>query len=469
MTALPMGPGPEPGERVFLHPAGPLGRFSWALFDWAAQPFFTLVTTFLFAPYFVAGFVGDPVRGQTLWGYGQAAAGLAIAVLAPVLGAIADRSGGRKPWIAVFSVCAVLGCWPLWYADPTNGATVLAILAALALAQIGVEFATVFTNAMLPGIALPGRLGRLGGFGWAFGYVGGLISLVIILGGFAVNPETGLTLLGLEPVAFAGIAEAGARLTGPFSAVWYVLFVLPLFLFTPDLAPKGLGTARAVREGLASIGATVRSLTPRSNVARFLLARMIYQDGLTALFAFGGIYAAGVFGWTTTTLGIFGILLSVFAAVGALAGGPLDDRFGSRAVCMASVAGLALAGLAALSVDRTHVLFVIEVAWAEDATGLFARPAEQAYLACAIAIGVFAGPAQAASRTLLARISPEHRMTEYFGLYALSGKATAFLAPLMISLATAASGGQRAGLLVVVVFLTAGLLLLLPVRERREG
>lgn len=449
-------------------PSGALGRVSWALFDWASQPFFTLVTTFLFAPYFVATFAPDPVAGQSLWGYGQAAAGVFIAVTAPVLGAIADRSGRRKPWIAAFSLCVVLGCWPLWYALPDGGLGVAAVLVALIVAQVGVEFATVFTNAMLPGIALPGRLGRLGGFGWALGYVGGLVSLVFVLGAIAVDPTTGRTLLGLEPLAFSGIVEAGARITGPYSALWYALFVLPLFAFTPDVAARGIGAARAVREGLASIAGTLAHVQRRSNVALFLLARMIYQDGLSALFAFGGIYAAGVFGWTTTTLGIFGILLSVFAAVGAFAGGPLDDRFGSKAVCVASVAGLAIASLAALSVDRTHVLFVIEVPWDDAATGLFARPAEQAYLVCAIAIGIFGGPAQAASRSLMARLAPQDKVTEFFGLYALSGKATAFLAPLAIAVATGVSGGQRAGLLVVVAFFVVGLVLLLGVKERRE-
>ncbi len=450
-------------------PSTARARFSWALFDWAAQPYFTLITTFVFSPYFATVYIGDAVEGQAIWGYGQAAAGFAIALLAPVFGSIADQTGRRKPWVAGFALCLVLGCWLLWYAVPDVGLGVIAVLTALVLAQLGAEFATVFTNAMLPGLALPGRIGRLGGFGWAMGYAGGLISLVIVLGLFAVVPGTGRTLLGLEPLAFSDIEHAGARLSGPFTSIWFVIFVIPLFLFTPRETAPSQPVGHAVRSGLNGLRETLRHAIKEPNIIRFLVARMIYFDGLTALFAFGGIYAAGVFGWTTTTLGIFGILLSVFAAVGALIGGPLDDRVGSKAVCLISVAALAFAALGALSIDRNHVLFVIPVEWQEGATGLFAQPAEKAYLACSVMIGIFAGPVQAASRTFLTRLAPPERITAYFGLYALSGKATAFLAPFAISIATVASGQQRAGLAVVVVFLVCGFFALLTVNERRAS
>lgn len=433
------------------------------------QPYFTLITTFVFSPYFATVYIGNAAQGQAIWGYGQAAAGFAIALLAPVFGSIADRTGRRKPWIAGFGLCLVLGCWLLWYAAPDIGLGVAAVMTALVLAQLGAELATVFTNAMLSGLALPGRVGRLGGFGWALGYAGGLISLVIVLGLFAAVPGTGRTLLGLEPLAFSDIEHAGARLSGPFTAIWFVIFVIPLFLFTPRETAAGQPVADAVRSGLTGLRETLRHALKDPGIIRFLVARMIYYDGLTALIAFGGIYAAGVFGWTTTTLGIFGILLSVFAALGALIGGPLDDRIGSRAVCLISVAALALAAFGALSIDRTHVLFVIPVEWQEGTAGLFARPAEKAYLACSVVIGIFAGPAQTASRTFLIRLAPPERITAYFGLYALSGKATAFLVPFAISLATVASGQQRAGLAVVVVFLVCGFLALLTVNERRPS
>lgn len=449
-------------------PSTKRARLSWALFDWAAQPYFTLITTFVFSPYFVTVYVGDAVRGQAIWGYGQTAAGLAIALLAPVFGAIADRTGRRKPWIGGFSICLMVGCWALWYAVPETGLGLVMVLAALVLAQLGAEFATVFTNAMLPGLAKPGHVGRLGGFGWALGYAGGLVSLVIVLGFFAVVPGTGRTMIGLEPLAFANVDHAGARISGPFSAIWFGLFVLPLFLLTPVEPKRSQKVLAAIRDGLRGLGQTLRSAKNDTNVIRFLIARMIYFDGLTALFAFGGIYAAGVFGWTATTLGIFGIVLSVFAAVGALLGGPLDDRLGSKAVCLVSVAGLVIAAIGVVSIDRTHILFVIPVEWPEEASGLFSRPAERAYLIFAVLIGIFAGPAQAASRTLLTRLVSQDQITAYFGLYALSGKATAFLAPLAIAIATTASGQQRAGLAMVVVFLVVGFLLLLGVRERRS-
>ena len=270
----------------------------WVLFDWATQPFYTLVVTFLFAPYFVNGVVADPALGAALWAYATGIAELIAAALAPVLGAIADSGQPRKPWIAAFSVLLVVGLCGLWLASPGRTDLVPVVLIAFGLAVVGAELATVFTNAMMVSLVSDKRLGTLSGMGWATGYVGGLVSLALVAGLLVADPNTGKTLLGLQPIVpLDATTREGDRLVGPFSAMWYLVFVLPLFLFTPDRTAKPLHT-RAVTASLAQLMRSVKELVRNhGQVALFLLARMLYADGLGAVFAFGGIYAATVFGW----------------------------------------------------------------------------------------------------------------------------------------------------------------------------
>ncbi|MGE0845647.1 MAG: MFS transporter, partial [Flavobacteriaceae bacterium] len=333
---------------------GRRARISWALFDWAAQPLYTLLLTFIFGPYFVARVAADAVQGQSLWGAANAAAGIGIAVASPLLGAIADRGGNRKGWIALFSLAAVAGSALLWLAEPqAPGAVVWLVLAAFVVAALGVEYATVFTNSMLPDLAGPGKVGSLSGLGWGVGYVGGLVSLAIMLCFLVTDPQTGRTLAGLEPPSFlAGIPFAGDRASGPFSALWYLVFVLPLFLFVPEARPQAGGGGVSLRRSFADLVASLKSYGRGSPFLRFLVARMIYADGLGALFAFGGVYAATTFGWGATELGLFGILLTFTGAIGAVAGGRADDRYGPRAVVVATLAALFALAIAAFSTTR---------------------------------------------------------------------------------------------------------------------
>src|SRR6185369_9826848 len=253
---------------------------SWIFFDWAAQPYFTLITTFVFAPYF-AGFVApDPAQGQALWGFATAAAGLMIALLSPVLGAIADASGRRKPWIAGFGALLVIGASLMWFGKPGDPSVVPPLLLAYAIASVGVEFATVFNNAMMPTLVPPDRIGRLSGTGWATGYIGGIVSLVLVLGFLAASPESGRTLFGFTPLfGLDPVTHQGDRITGPLTGIWFIVFVLPMFLLTPDY-PAKRGVSEALREGLADLRQTLSELPKRKSLAAFLLANMIYTDGL---------------------------------------------------------------------------------------------------------------------------------------------------------------------------------------------
>ncbi len=450
-------------------PAGVAAIAGWLLFDWAAQPAYTLVLTFLFAPYFVNQFIGDPVWGQALWGYLTAGAGLAVAVAGPLLGAIADASGRRRAWIALFSLGAVAGLCGLWLAVPGTPGRVPAVAACFILAVVSVEFATIFTNAVMPELMPANRLGRLSGAGWAVGYAGGIVSLVIAAGFMVADPETGRTMLGLKsPLPLDPFAYEGERAIGPFSALWYAVFILPLFMFTLSGEPPRGSSPSPVRQGLVQLRETLRHLRRYRAIIRFLLARMLYVDGLGAIFAFGGLYAASIFGWGTTQLGIFGIMLTVAAAAGALAGGWLDDALGSRTVILAALGGLMAAALGIVSVERDSVLFIVDVPATLPGGAPFTTAAEQVYLAFAIVVGVLAGPLQSASRTYLARAAPRHMMTEFFGLYAFSGKITAFAAPLLVGLVTVFSQSQRAGVAVILVFLAGGFAIMASVPRVTE-
>lgn len=439
-------------------------RVAWIFFDWAAQPFFTLVTTFVFAPFFAAYLAPDPARGQALWGYATGLAGLTIALLSPALGSIADASGRRKPWIFFFSVFLVVGCAMLWWAAPGRPSAVAVALTGFVLATIGAEFATVFNNAMLPSLAPPQRIGRLSGTGWAAGYVGGLISLAITLGFLAASPETGKTLLGHVPLfGLDAASHEGDRAAGPLSALWYMVFVLPLFLLTPD-SPRKLPPGQAVRAGLSNLRQTVADLPSQPNLARFLIANMIATDGLVALFAFGGIYAAGVFGWGTIEIGLFGILLTITGTIGAFVGGRLDERLGPKTIIIAALIVLALTAVAILSIGRDHLFFMVSVAPKAADAGLFSTGAERLYIVLGLIIGAVAGPLQSASRTMLARMAPPGQAAQFFGLFALSGKVTSFMGPMLVAIATDMTQSQKAGMAVLVLFFVAAAFILSGVR-----
>jgi UMF1 family MFS transporter len=437
---------------------------SWIFFDWAAQPYFTLITTFVFAPYFATHVASDPASGQSLWGFATAAAGLMIALMSPVLGAVADASGRRKPWIAAFGALLVIGSCLMWFGRPGDVSVIPSLLLAYVIATIGVEFATVFNNAMMPTLVPPDRIGRLSGTGWATGYVGGILSLILVLGFLAANPETGRTLFGFAPLfGLDPVTHQGDRITGPLTGIWFVVFVLPMFLLTPDY-PAKRRLPEALREGLTDLRQTLAELPKQKSLAAFLLANMIYTDALVSLFAFGGIYAAGTFGWNTIEIGTFGIILAIAGTFGGWLGGKLDDRLGPKRVIAGSMLILLFAIVAILMVE-TDRIFLVPVAPPAAGGALFASAAERAYLVLGCLIGMAGAPLQAASRTLLIRMAPKQRVAQYFGLFALTGKVTSFVGPLLIGVITEVTASQKAGMAVLVLFFVAGLALLARVRD----
>jgi UMF1 family MFS transporter len=432
------------------------GQFSWALFDWANQPFFTVITTFIFAPYFANVMIGNPIVGQTEWAFTQSMSGFLIAVLSPVLGAIADAGGRRKPFILVFQLMLAGGCIALWWAYPHRPDLAGPITWAVVVATVGAEMSIVFNNALLPGIASQGRIGWLSGFAWGLGYVGGLIALFIVLAG-TFYPA----LFGLDTAS-----HQLERLTGPASALWLALFVLPMFLFTPDSGGSArLPFAAAARQGVGSLVSTLRELRRHRNALTFLIAFMLYNDGLAAIIAFGGVYASATFGWTTVTLGIFGIILTSFAIPGAFLGGRLDDWLGSRHTVQIATGGVIVASLGIVSVTADRVLFFLPAEPLAAQRAMFGSRQEMVFMAFALLLGVCMGPMQAASRTMIGRLAPPTMTGEFYGLFALSGRATAWLAPFAIGIVTAHTQSNRLGVACVLVFLVLGFCLLWRVRE----
>lgn len=435
------------------------GILGWMFFDWAAQPFHTLVITFVFAPYFAAHVAPNPTEGQALWGFAAGFGGLAIALLSPVLGAISDATGPRKPWIFGFSVLAVLGVFTLWFVPPAAApAMVWFGLAAFAVALIGFEFAAVFNNAMMPGLVGRDKLGGLSGNAWALGYAGGLICLIAMLALMVGDPESGKTLLGLTPIfGLDPVRFEGDRAAGPLTAVWYVIFVIPLFLFTPD-ASRRERVSGAVRRGLAELWETIRNISKERSLFSFLLSSMVYRDALNGLYTFGGIYAVGVLGWTTIQLGVFGILASITGIIGSIVSGWADNRIGTKAVVVINILLLIAASTLIISTSDTQVLFMTVAAGSGAPDIVF-------YCAGAL-IGAAGGGLQASSRPLLVDQTEPERMGEAFGLYALSGRATAFIAPWSIGIVTTIFDSQRIGITPILALFVIGMLLLIPVRSR---
>ncbi len=432
--------------------------WGWFFFDWASQPFNTLLITFIFAPY-IKEILGDGARAQTLWGFTVGGAGMVIALLAPVLGAIADAQGNRLRWIWLFSLAYVIGAAGLWLAVP-GGENLALVLGFFALGLMGMEFATIFTNSILPDLGSREEIGRISGKGWAFGYAGGLVALLLTLAFFAENAETGRTMLGLAPAfGLDPAAREGTRFVGPLSAIWYMVFMAPFFLWVRDPKPAR-GVPGALRRALGNVLRTVRELPRTPSLFAYLGASMLYRDALNGMYVFGGLYAAGVLGWSVVDTGVFGIVAIVSGAVFAWLGGHADDLFGPKPVIAACIGILTLVAISIVFISRERFFGM--------AVPAGSRVPDIAFYMIGAVIGAAGGVIQSASRSMMVRQARPGRMAEGFGLYALAGKATSFIAPLGIGALTRASGDQQIGITPLIGLFLIGLILLRWVRPEGD-
>ena len=427
--------------------------WGWYFFDWASQPYSTLILTFVFGPYFAtvaaAHFASQGMQvdaanasATAFWTSGQTISGLIIAVLAPVLGAVADGSGRRMPWIWLFSACYVVGASMLWFLMPERP-DLLAAMIWFSIGLIGMEFATIFTNSLMPELTGDGDMGKVSGSGFAFGYLGGIAALVIMLLVLSEDPLTGKTLIGRDPLFGLNAARReGTRAVGPLTAIWYVVFMVPFFFWVREpLRRLRVPVGKSLRE----LWVLILALKSRQSLAAHLLSSMLYRDALNALYGIGGVYAATVLGWSIIQIGVFGIFGAISAALFSWLGGKFDSARGPKPLIRLSMWVLIVVCLVVAGMSRTSFF---GVALADRST----LPDIIFYI-CGCAIGAAGGTLQAASRTMMVFHTTPERATEAFGLYALSGKATTYLGTMGIAIGTALSGSPRLGIAVPLIVL----------------
>lgn len=406
--------------------------WSWSLYDFANSAFTTLVVTFVYATYFTQAIADDPVHGTALWSRGVTITALIVAFCSPLLGAIADRGGYRKLFVVVSTLVCIIATATLYTVLPGQ---VIAALVLVVIANVAYEFATVFYNAFLPDLAPRGRIGTLSGLAWGLGYVGGLLALVFALMAL-VQPET-------PWFGFSTENGENIRATNLVVAAWFLVFSVPFLLWVPEDRSRTSVSGRVFADAFVQLKDTLSEIRKYRQMVRFLVARLVYNDGLVTVFAFGGIYAAGTFGFSFEQVLLFGIVINVAAGLGAAAMGVLDDRIGGKRTIVISLLGLIAASLLAVLATSATWFWI-----------------------AGILLGVFVGPNQAASRSLMGRFVPHQMENEFFGFFAFSGKLTAFIGPFLLGVLTDVSGSQRVGISIVIVLFVLGLLLLLPVDER---
>ena len=413
--------------------------WGWALYDFGNSAFFTVIVTFLYGAFFADVIVpeGD-TPGSVIWANGLTVAGVIIALTSPFLGALADRGGYRRRYLFIATAVAIVGTALLYF--PTPGEVRLALVI-FVIANVAAELAMVFYNAYLPDISTPDIIGKISGYGWALGYVGGVLVMGIALVGFVQADQPWFGIPAGEEALFQNI-----RATTVLVALWFAVFSIPMFRWVPE--PERRETpplGQLLRGTIVQLGTTFKEIKRYGQVARLLAARMIYNDGLAMIFGIGAIYAIEVFGFTIPQAMLWGMAVQVTAGLGAFAMGFLDDRIGGKKTILISLVGLTLAVLLAT------------LAPAESATSM--------YMA-GLVIGIFMGPNQAASRSLLGRFVPLEKETEFYGFFAFSGKATAFVGTAVYAAMTTALGSPRYGAGAIIVFFLIGGLILATVDER---
>ena len=419
------------------------------MYDFANQPFTTLVVTFIYGTFFTKVIAPNEIDGTALWSRGITITAIIVALLSPIMGAIADIGGLRKKFLIFWTWVSIIGALLLWF--PVEGQVVFA-LTAFIIGNVGFEMGGVFCNAFLPDIAPKDKIGRVSGYGWSFGYAGGLLVLALGLLLF-VNPE--IPIFNLDKNLHEHI-----RATNIMVAIWFAFFSIPTFIFVKQEKKKTQKIIPMVKKSIVQVGATFQNIGKYKDLTRFLIARLIYNDGLITVFAFGGIYASGTFGFTFEEILIFGIVLNVAAGIGAFFMGFMDDIFGGKKTIQISNIGLIIACLIAVLAPNATI-----ITFSEPILGFSLLNGKALFWLSGILIGICSGPNQASSRSLMARFIPKNKENEFFGFFAFSGKATAFMGPFLLGLFTQIFGSQRYGIAVVLLFLIVGSIVLHSVDE----
>lgn len=407
--------------------------FAWSMYDFANQPYTTLVITFIYSTYFAKAIAPNEIIGTALWSRAMTITALTVAFLSPIMGAVADKTGHRKLFLIFWTYVCIVGSFALYYPLPGE---IYKALFWVVISNVGFEMGGLFCNAYLPDIAPKDKIGRISGYGWSLGYLGGLIALGIGYV-FLVSPENPM-------FGFSKELGENIRATNIMVAIWFIIFSIPVFMGLSGTAKVNKSSSKNIwSDSFLEIKSTFSNIKKYKELVKFLIARIFYNDGLITIIAFGGIYAAGTFNFTFEDIFLFGIVLNITAGLGAFALGFLDDMIGGKKTVQVSNVGLIFACLLAVFTKS------ITVFWFSG-----------------ILIGIFMGSNQAASRSLMARFIPENKENEFFGFFAFTGKATAFLGPLLLGIVTQVFNSQRHGIFVVVVLLLTGFFLMSRVNEK---
>jgi UMF1 family MFS transporter len=415
--------------------------FAWGLWDWGSASFNAVATTFVFTVYLTGKAFGDDAVVSAQLGWALGIAGVLVALLAPITGQRTDTSGRRKVWLAVNTFIVVI-CLALMFFVQASPSYLLLGLLLLTVGTVFFEFASVNYNAMLAQVSTPRSIGKVSGFGWGMGYIGGIVLLLIVYFGF-IHPDVGL---------FGVTSENGlsVRVSMLIAAIWFAIFALPVLFAVPE--NKAMASVGRPKVGFfrsyAVLGRDIARLwrTSRHTVF-FLIASAVFRDGLTGVFTFGGVLAAGTFGFSASEVIIFAIAANIVAGVATIAVGALDDVLGPKPVIVTSLIGLVICG---------SLVFVLH------------DGGQIVFWTFGLALCLFVGPAQSASRSFLARVIPAGREGEVFGLYATTGKAATALAPFAFAIFVTIGGAQYWGILGIVLVLAIGLGLLIPVKAKQD-
>lgn len=444
---------------------------AWAVFEWARNPYYNVIVIYVFTPYFANSVVGGGAAGQTVVANTIAIAGFIMAIMAPILGVIVDKGGRKKLFIfvalATMGVCSAgLG----FIVPDLPGAIPLGMLL-LATAYCCYTVSELLHNSLLPAAGAPAALPMISGMGLAMGNIAGVVMLLGLMAAQNFNPWVQAQPEGIGP------------LSGPIVAVWLGLFIIPFFLFMPD----NLGSLGSWRKG------AVQTFTPPNfklwgavpvlnyfwsgpinawlfilekfketpNVMKFLLARMIYADGLAVLLTMGGVYVAGVLDWSLTEVIIYGIAGSLIGALGGIVGGWLDGRLGPKRALIVELSAILVILVLQLSVTQQSLLFGLVPSghdvWNGFGTGLFTSLSDVFYFSLIVPVAISIVACISSSRYMLVHISPPERIGEFFGFYAMAASVTVWIGPLVVSVMTAAFNDQRIGFSGVGLLFLAGL------------
>ena len=391
--------------------------FTWSLYDFANQPFPTIIITFIYSIFFTGYIAQEYNNPDSIWLYAVSLSSIIIALLSPIMGTIADSSGYRKTFLVLLTWLCIIACAMLYF--PVQGQIFFA-LALIIISNVGFELGSVFCNSYLPDIAPREKIGRISGYGWSFGYAGGLISLILCLFLFGENVYSMIL----------------------FVSCWFAMFSIPTFIFLKDKKRDKWNTV-SIKRSYYSLLSTFKEIKKYRNILRFLIARMFYNDAILTIFFFGGIYAQNNFSFNTEQMLIFGIVLNVAAGLGAFVFGFLDDVLGAKRTIQISNY--------AIFISIMIAVLASSVIW---------------FWIAGIILGAFSGPNQSASRSLMGRIVPKDKVSEFFGFYAFSGKATSFIGPLLLAIIKQITGSQKIGMLAVALILIAGIYLLSGVNDK---